>query len=368
MMYTAMSSAYPIGLEAEAPVITAPAAVDPDRGRGVLLGLSVGDALGTTLEFTSPSATPLPALVRGPHRTIVGRGPFSVSPGQVTDDTQMACCLAASLMTHGRLDIEDVAARYLGWRLHAFDVGKQTSAALSQLALGVPADVAGQEVWLEGRRRQAGNGSLMRTAPIGVFFADRPDERRSASLDDAAITHFDPRCQLACASFNTAIAEGVTGTADPYRMTELAGAEIRTSARYLIERHGEESQAIRAAAKELLTDLDSAADSNPHLYGPDIHLLNHAGFVRVAYRLAFWHLLHTRSFEDAIIDTVNRGGDADTNGAITGALLGALYGESGIPAEWRQSVLHALLGDGGSSPLASAYHPYLLLRMVREAA
>lgn len=363
-----MSSVYPIGLRADTPVITAPAAVDPDRGRGVLLGLSVGDAMGTTLEFTTPSATPLPALVRGPHRTIVGRGPFSLIPGQVTDDTQMACCLAASLMTHGRLDIEDVGARYLGWRLYAFHIGNQTSAALSQLALGVPADVAGQEVWLEGRRRQAGNGALMRTAPIGVFFADRPDERRRASLDDAAITHFDPRCQIACASFNTAIAEALTSAPDPYRMTELAGAEIRASARYLLERHREESQAIRAAEKELLSDLDAAADRDPHLYGPEIHLLHHAGFVRVAYRLAFWHLLHTRSFEDAIIDTVNRGGDADTNGAITGALLGAMYGESGIPAEWRHSVLHALLDQGSAGPLASAYHPYLLLRMVREAA
>jgi ADP-ribosyl-[dinitrogen reductase] hydrolase len=364
-MFTETSPEYPIGLPADAPVVTAPAVVDPDRGRGVLLGLSVGDALGTTLEFTSPSATPLPALVRGPHRTIIGRGPFSVMPGQVTDDTQMACCLAASLMTHGRLDVQDVAARYLGWRLYAFDVGNQTSAALSQVALGVPADIAGQEIWLEGHRRQAGNGSLMRTAPIGVFFADRPDERRRASLDDAAITHFDPRCQLACASFNTAIAEGVTGAADPYRMTELAGAEIRTSARYLLERHREESQAIRAAEKELLNDLDSAADSNPHLYGPDIHLLNHAGFVRVAFRLAFWHLLHTRSFEDALIDAVNRGGDADTNGAITGALLGAAHGESGIPVEWRQCVLQALLGEHAAGPLATAYHPHLLLRMVR---
>lgn len=363
-----MSSAYPIGLPADAPVTTAPAVVDPDRARGVLLGLSVGDALGTTLEFTSPSVTPLPALVRGPHRTIIGRGPFSVSPGQVTDDTQMACCLAASLMLHGQLDIEDVAARYLGWRLYAFDIGNQTSAALSQLALGVPADVAGQEIWLEGHRRQAGNGSLMRTAPIGVFFADRADERRRASLEDAAITHFDPRCQLACASFNAAIAEGITGAADPYRMTELAGAEIRSSARYLLERHREESQAIRAAEKDLLQDLDSAAASNPRLYGPEIHLLNHAGFVRVAYRLAFWHLLHTRSFEDALIDTVNRGGDADTNGAITGALLGAVYGESGIPAEWRQLVLGALRDDRAAGPLSGAYHPLLLLRMVRADA
>jgi ADP-ribosyl-[dinitrogen reductase] hydrolase len=363
-----MSWAYPIGLAADEAVATAPAAVVPDRGRGVLLGLSVGDALGTTLEFTSPSAPPLPALVRGPHRTIIGRGPFSVSPGQVTDDTQVACCLAASLMVHGQLDLDDVSARYLGWRLYAFDIGNQTSAALSQLALGVPPDVVGHELWLEGHRRLAGNGSLMRTAPIGVFFADRAEERRKASLEDSAITHFDPRCQLACASFNAAIAEAITSEPDPYRMIELAGAELRASSRDLLARHQEESQAIRAAEKDLLRDLDAAADSNPRLYGPEIHLLHHAGFVRVAYRLAFWHLLHTRSFEDALIDVVNRGGDADTNGAITGALLGAVYGESGIPAQWRQCVLEALVGDQAAGPLASAYHPILLLRLVPTPA
>lgn len=360
-----MSSVYPIGLAADLSVVTAPAAVHPDRGRGVLLGLCVGDALGTTLEFTSPSAAPLPMLVQGPHRSVVGRGPFGLSAGQVTDDTQMACCLAASLMTVGELDIDDIAARYLGWRLHAFDVGDQTTAALSQIVMGVPPELAGQEIWLESKRSPAGNGSLMRTAPLGVFFADRSSERRVASLRDSAITHFDPRCQLACASFNAAIAEGVTNEPDPYRMTELAGREIRAAARLLRERFRDEATAIRSAEKELLGDLDAAADSDPRLYGPEIHLLHHAGFVRVAYRLAFWHLLHTRSFEDALIDVVNRGGDADTNGAITGALLGAAYGASGIPDTWKETVLEAL-PDDGKGPLTGAYHPRLLMRLLAD--
>lgn len=363
-----MVTGYPIGLAVEQPVITAPEIVDPDRGRGVLLGLSVGDALGTTLEFTTPSVAPLPALLSGPHREMVGRGPFGLQPGQVTDDTHMACCLAASLVSHGRLDIDDVAARYLGWRLYAFDIGNQITAALSQIVMGLPPDMAGQEVWLDGRRRQAGNGALMRTSPIGLFFADRHEERLLASLRDCAITHFDPRCQLACASFNAAIAEGVTSAPDPYRMTEVAGLEIRRAARYLLEHHREESKAIRAAEKDLLRDLDAAADADPHIYGPEIHLLNHAGFVRVGYRLAFWHLLHTRSFEDALIDVVNRGGDADTNGAIAGALLGAAHGESMIPAAWREDVLTALLGSHEVGPLADAYHPRTLLRLLPERA
>ncbi|ACY18935.1 ADP-ribosylglycohydrolase family protein [Haliangium ochraceum] len=360
-----MSSVYPIGLDADRSIATAPPAVHRGRGRGVLLGLCVGDALGTTLEFTKPSAVPLPTLVEGPHRSITGRGPFNLLPGQVTDDTHMACCLGASLMHQGEFDVDDIAARYLGWRLYAFDIGQQTTASLSQIVMGVPPEMAGHEVWLESNRQAAGNGSLMRTAPIGVFLADSSQTRRTASLRDSAITHFDPRCQLACASFNAAIAEGVTNEPDPYRMTEMAGRELRGAARVLLGQYREESQAIRAAEKQLLSDLDAAADSDPRLYGPELHLLNHAGYVRVAYRLAFWHLLHTRSFEDALVDVVNRGGDADTNGAITGALLGAVYGAEGIPQAWRSSVLEALPEMAeGAGPLASAYHPRLLLRMV----
>ena len=130
--------------------------------------------------------------------------------GQVTDDTQMACCLAASLKTLGRFDARDVAQRYAAWEPIAFDVGMQTGASLEQLAR-MPDDAdpiaGGRLVWSAStRRKPAGNGSLMRCAPIAVFFADDEAERRRASLVDSAITHFDPRCRLACAALNAAIA------------------------------------------------------------------------------------------------------------------------------------------------------------------
>lgn len=359
-----MQPGYPIGIDPSQSLYTAPDVVDSDRGRGALLGLAVGDALGTTLEFSMPSVRPLPKLITGPHRYMIGRGPFNLEPGQVTDDTQMACCLAASLMTRGAIDIDDVAARYLGWRLHSFDIGNLTSTALGQIAIGASPESAGMEVWLEDRRHPAGNGSLMRTAPIGVFFADQPEQRRLASLQDSAITHFDPRCQIACAAFNAAIAEGVAGEADPRAMVDAARAEVGAAAAYLMARYPDEQPCIRAAEGHLISDLDAASAPDPRLYGPDIHLLNHSGFVRVAFRLAFWHLLHVGTFEIAVVDVVNRGGDADSNGAITGALLGALHGESSIPADWRGAVLGALTNKESTGPLADAYHPRLLLHLV----
>lgn len=163
-----------------------------DRARGALLGLAIGDALGTSNEFKRTDAPPFPTKATGPQRELIGGGPFSVQPGQVTDDTHMAICLASSLATHGGvLDVDDVAMQYVEWSRHAFDIGAQTSAALRAVASGTSARDAGREVWLARGRSAAGNGSLMRTAPIAVL-ATTPAERRRASLDDSAITHFDP--------------------------------------------------------------------------------------------------------------------------------------------------------------------------------
>jgi ADP-ribosylglycohydrolase len=113
----------------------------------------------------------------------------------------------------------------------------------------------------------------------------------------------------------------------------------------------------------LTADLRAAQEDDPSLYGPELHLQDQQAFVRVAFRLAFWELLHAGSFEAALIDVVNRGGDADTNGAICGALVGATYGVASVPDRWWRPVLTAL-NDDRENPLASAYHPQALLALV----
>jgi ADP-ribosyl-[dinitrogen reductase] hydrolase len=332
------------------------------RARGALLGLAVGDALGTTLEFKWPEVTPLPARVTGPHRDITGGGPFHLAPGEVTDDTQMACCLAASLRARGAFDARDVVRRYIDWREVAFDVGVQTSAAL-RLAEAAPLD-GGRLVWeRRAGMKPAGNGSLMRAAPIGVFFADA-DARIAASWADSALTHYDPRCLLACVSFNAAIAAGVRGDS-PAAMLEAASAELR---RAIDERATSSSPVfaeLRAAARDIGEDLRLGVADDPRLEGVaggdvlDLHA--QVGFVRVAFRLAVWELAHAPTLEAALVDVVNRGGDADTNGAIAGALLGAHHGEDAIPAAWRAAVLAA-------AGLRPEYHPRVLLELVDAAS
>lgn len=364
--------------------------MNTDRARGALLGLAVGDALGTTLEFTKPRVAAFPTLAAGPHRDISGGGPFGVAPGQVTDDTHMACCLAASLRARGGFDAADVAARYVAWRKHTFDIGGTTASAVALLAKG--ALDAGRRVWEDGGRKGAANGSLMRTAPIGVFFWSDSIRRREAALGDSALTHFDPRCQLACAALNAVIALGIddrkvgfrelkaavkdTGidfgedADDLLRMvmaekTEVdpvthAEEEVKRAAKELARREQALAETIVAAANELLEDLWLARQDDPQL-ATLIHSVQ--GFVRVAFRLAFWELVHAPTFEAGLIDAVNRGGDADTNGAIAGALLGATHGAKAIPAAWCRRVLEALQ-DGPAGPLRDEYHPKVLMSML----
>jgi len=335
------------------------------RARGALLGLAVGDALGATNEFKRLQAPDFPALVDGPLVDMVGGGPHRVQPGQVTDDTQMAACLAASLLTVQAFSPEDVAKRYRAWQPHAFDIGNQTAQVLELMA-SRGWERAARELWLQSGQKPAGNGSLMRTAPIGVYFANAADDRVRASLEDSALTHFDPRCQLACAAFNGAIAHAVTATGVLKTEALVSAAERATSlgAATLAKREPTVVAEIQDAARCVREDLAFAKKADPQLYGPDLRFFDQQGFVRIAFRLAFWELLHAPSFEAALLDVVNRGADSDTNGAITGALLGAFHGDEQIPGRWRGPVVAAL--EGKRTPLADAYHPRQLLRLVED--
>ncbi len=359
-------------------------AVRAARMVGALLGMAVGDAVGTTFEFEVIDQPPYPTLATGPAVGVVGGGPFDLSPGQVTDDTQLAVCLSRSLVAHraapGGVDLVDLATRYVSWYEHAFDVGNQTASAIAALKSGVAVAAAGREVWHRSGRRAAGNGSLMRTTPIGVRFANaahegRPDLLVEAALSDSIVTHADPRCAIACAAFDLAIAEGVMFDIGPEvrhgviaaAMIAAARAAIPLASERLRELWGDDAADITAideAEQMLQRDLDAALAPDPDVYSDEMHLHRTAGFVRVAFRLAFWHLVHTPSWSDALLDVASRGGDADTNGAIVGALLGARDGVQAIPESWLQIVLDAT--QPGPAEWADAHHPRHLLALVQR--
>lgn len=332
--------------------------MDLNRAKGGLFGLAVGDAMGAPLEFSRPNAVNMfPKLAEGPHVDMTGGGIWGVAPGQVTDDTHMATCLALSLAEG--YDVDKCAARYVEWRKHTFDCGGLTSCALSTVSRTGKGKWAGYECW---RGRSAGNGSLMRTAPVGVAI-QKPEERRRITMLDSGITHFDPRCQIACSAYNAAIGAAVYGTeVSPEKMYNAALSEVMLAGSAFIRSFPELRRQGLYAVQELLGDLDYAVEGNPECYGEDDDSVNitggGSGFVRTAFRLAFWELLHADSFKAGVIDAVNRGGDTDTNGAIVGGLLGARFGYDGIPTGWRNTVQTALQ-DEESAALASHSSPYL---------
>jgi len=333
--------------------------------------MATGDALGTTYEFERIDQAPYPALATGPATDIVGGGPFNLVAGQITDDTQMAICIARSLVHAGAprapIDLGDLATRYVAWFQHAFDVGNQTAASLKAIENGTPVTTAGRQVWHNSGRRAAGNGSLMRTTPIGVAYCAAPHERIvEDSLADSLLTHADPRCGLACAAFNVAIAHGVTTrTRDGRTMLEAGRAALPIAVdrlRELWSDNPEDVLMLERADEDLRRDLDVALAAEPEVYSESLSVQRTAGFVRVAFRLAFWHLVHTPSWRDALVDVASRGGDADTNAAIVGALLGARDGVHSIPAEWVSRVLG--VQQPGPEDWAEAHHPRYLVGLV----
>ena len=337
----------------------APPSNFPQRAKGCLLGLSVGDAFGTTVKGRRLIAPMFPTLVDGVHTEMKGRGPHDVRPGQVTANGQMAAALALSLRELGRFDAEDVRKRYLQWLPHA--IGPPL--CLQEVLGMVPAHQASRIYWVQSSRRAASNASLVRTAPIAVLYAKSDDERLTASFEDSALTHFDPRCQLACAAFNYALAASFQAR-QPKPMDVMLAAEtgIAIGSARLARLMPEVVRDTQDASEMLRRDLEAAQRPDPLLFGPELHMHQQEDYVRVAFRLAFWELLHAPSFEAGVLDTVNRGGDSDTNGAVTGALLGAFYGADAIPARWSVPVLEALGMSRG--PLKDLYHPTQMLLLV----
>lgn len=319
-----------------------------DKALGTLFGGACGDALGVSLEFSATRA-PFPDLHAGPHTTITGNGPFSVAKGQITDDTMMAVCLWRSLNARTRFDARDVARRYAEWRRHTFDIGGQTSGALAEFERHGDAQHCGFASWSRGGRNAAGNGSLMRTWAIPAY--DARTNVISRSIADSMITHADPLCLIAVASYNAAIAYAINTPeatargmiAEAYRTTDAVTPWMTEN--YVPIQAEKAQDAIKF-------DLDCALLSDPQ-FGNGVSLSG--GFVRTAFRLAFWHLVHAPDYRSAVVSAVNCGGDADTNGAITGALCGALRGLSGIPADWVQTVIDCKTRHGGA--LDTEYHP-----------
>ena len=273
------------------------------RAQGCLLGQFIGDSLGGLVEFRSAES------IRRDYpdgvRELADGGTWNTIAGQPTDDSEMALMLARTLVEQGEYDPASVRKAYVFWLdSNPFDCGATVSRGLR----GEPSS------------HSQANGALMRISPLGIFGARSGDLLRVAewARRDAAMTHPHPVCQQANALFAMAIATAIrTGIG----ARDLHERIIRWTEDPAVD--GSLGDAAKGATKSPPEDFETQA-----------------GWVLIAFRNALWQLSHAENFEEAVVDTVMRGGDADTNAAICGALLGAAHGRNAIPERWVEDVLN----------------------------
>lgn len=274
-----------------------------DRAIGALLGLAIGDAVGATHEF-SPKPDKRIAW------DMVGGGPFDLRPGEWTDDTAMAFALATSLLANAELDQADLADRFVEWWKSGtysctgtcFDIGTTTRGSLERY-LRTRNPVAGPE-----EPESAGNGALMRLAPVAIRHWNDSDKAALVADRQTVVTHAAPAARKASQAFARLLTAAIAG----------------------------------APAPDVLASEHALAF--PEWRGASRQRIRGSGYVVHSFEASLWAVSRTSSFESAVLLAVNLGEDADTTGAITGQLAGALYGASSIPAKWlsKLSLKHEL--------------------------
>jgi len=285
-----------------------------DRYRGCLLGLAAGDALGTTLEFEEPGSFE-------PLTDMIGGGPFNLKPGEWTDDTSMALCLAESLVTQHGFDPIHQLETYVRWHRQGhlsstgtcFDIGGTTWESLNNFE----------------RKRQpypgpiedykAGNGSLMRLAPAPLAFANDPVKAIAIAGESSRTTHGADECIEACCYFASLLLAAISGMSKPQ-----------------ILNNNYEPAMAHFLRNPLTGKVGTIAGGSFAIKEPP--QIRGSGYVIHTLEAALWAFHSTDNFRDGALKVVNLGEDADTTGAVYGQIAGAYYGVEGIPAEWREKL------------------------------
>lgn len=275
---------------------------NPNRFRGCLLGLAIGDAVGTAVEF----------MPRGSFHRIadmVGGGPFGLMPGQWTDDTSMALCLASSLIEKKGFDPADQMDRYWNWYKKGFmsstgvcfDIGNTVRYALDRY------NRTRNPFSGDDSPNTAGNGSLMRLAPIPMFYYPDLEKIIHFSGESSRTTHGALECIEACKLFANMIYLALSGHDKDQILFDTK---------------------VNIVAPKIKAISGGSYSSKP------IEQIHGTGYVVESMEAAFWCFYKTSSFEEAILQAANLGDDADTTAAICGQIAGAFYGEASIPEKW----------------------------------
>lgn len=279
-----------------------------DRAQGAFMGLAMGDAVGTTLEFASRDSRPL--LI-----DMVGGGPFRLQAGEWTDDTAMAVALADSLLASNGLNEQDLLSRFTAWWREGvysctgrcFDIGATTAQALTRWEQS-KADHCGAT-----DPHSAGNGSLMRLAPVAIRYWNDRRALRDAAARQSKTTHAAPEAVDACVVYAEMMADAIEGR----RRSEVLAA-----------RPGDWAGRI-------------AAVNSGSWRGRARGEIDATGYVAHSMEAALWAVGRAPAFDRAVLHAANLGQDADTTAAIAGQLAGALVGAADLPVIWAERLAWA---------------------------
>jgi len=272
------------------------------RAQGCLLGQLAGDALGSLVEFQTPEQ--IRRKYPNGVRELADGGTWDTIAGQPTDDSEMALLLARMLADKGEYDPEEARKAYVFWLDSGpFDCGMTVSSGLR----GRP------------NPESQATGAMMRISPLGIFGANHDLQQVAEwAKQDAALTHPHPVCRQANALFTMAVAHAIRTGIEPRALHEQ----------------------ILVWANEMRADDALMEAITGSTKAPPADYVHQQGWGLIAFRNALWQLLHAPNLEEAVVDTVMRGGDTDTNAAICGALLGAVWGRDAIPSQWTDCLLN----------------------------
>lgn len=264
------------------------------RARGAFAGLAVGDALGAPVEFMTSGEI---QAKYGTLSDIVGGGWLRLKAGQVTDDTEMALCIARALVTAEEWSLTAIADNFAAWlKSKPVDVGDTCRKGIRNYMLHGMLETPFNQ-W------DAGNGSLMRLVAVPLFTLGDPEAMASCAVEQARITHNHPLSDTACIRFGNIVQQAVMG----YSKTRLR------------------------------REIDTMVEECPTFrFDPYRGLAT--GYVVDTVQTVCHHFLRGKDFESCLVGTVNQGGDADTTGAIVGMLAGAYYGIENIPRRWMKRM------------------------------
>lgn len=275
--------------------------INKDRLYGSFLGLAIGDAVGTTVEFRERDTFE-------PVNDMVGKGPFNLPAGYFTDDTSLALCLAENIIAHGNVEETDLLQRFSDWFYkgtnsstgYCFDIGNTTYMAILNWANNGSV-VNNSNPW------NSGNGSIMRLAPVAIKHYNNPDQAYFDAVIQSKTTHASDECIESCILLTNILLNAFTATTkDEVFDTHIATLE---------------------SVKNIMNTLDVSRDE-----------VSSSGYVIDTLHAALWCFKHTDNFKDAILLAANLGGDADTVAAVTGQIAGAFYGMKDIPIKWLEKL------------------------------